>query len=87
MLELKIRFISNNKCIIVIKNLKPGKYAFKFSHDENKNEKLEVNWLGIPKEGFGFSNNPIMIFGPPSFIKTLFEINESKVINSNPKYF
>ncbi len=79
--------IANNKCIIVIENLKPGRYAFKFFHDENKNEKLDVNWLGIPKEGFGFSNNPIMIFGPPSFDKTLFELNESKVKNCKPKYF
>ncbi len=81
------KHIANNKCIIVIEDLKPGKYAFKFFHDENKNEKLDVNLLGIPKEGFGFSNNPSMIFGPPSFGKTLFELNESKVINCKPKYF
>lgn len=59
--------ISHNRCIIVIENLKPGKYAFKFFHDENKNERLDTNWLGIPKEGFGFSNNPRLTFGPPSF--------------------
>ncbi len=35
--------ISNNKCIIVIEDLKPGMYAFKFFHDENKNEKLDTN--------------------------------------------
>jgi uncharacterized protein (DUF2141 family) len=79
--------ISNNKCVIVIENLKPGKYAFKFIHDENKNDKLDTNWLGIPKEGFGFSNNPSMSFGPPSFDKTIFELNESKVIKCKPKYF
>jgi uncharacterized protein (DUF2141 family) len=79
--------ISDNKSLIVIENLKPGRYAFKFFHDENKNEKLDVNWLGIPKEGFGFSNNPSMTFGPPSFDKTIFELKESIVIKCKPKYF
>lgn len=79
--------ISNNQCIIVIENLKQGRYAFKFFHDENKNQKLDTNWMGIPKEGFGFSNNPAMTFGPPSFDKTIFELNESKVIICKPKYF
>jgi uncharacterized protein (DUF2141 family) len=81
------RSISDKKCRIVIENLKPGKYSFKYFHDENKNEKLDTNILGIPKEGFGFSNNPSMTFGPPSFDKTIFELNESKVIKCKPKYF
>jgi len=79
--------ISDNKSLIIIENLNPGRYAFKFFHDENKNEKLDVNWLEIPKEGFGFSNNPSMTFGPPSFDKTIFELNESIVIKCKPKYF
>jgi len=79
--------ISDNKSLIIIENLNPGRYAFKFFHDENKNEKLDVNWLGIPTEGFGFSNNPSMTFGPPSFDKTVFDLTESKVINCKPKYF
>jgi uncharacterized protein (DUF2141 family) len=79
--------ISDRKCIFVIESLKPGKYAFKFIHDENKNDKLDTNWIGIPKEGFGFSNNPSMTFGPPSFEKTIFEMNESIVIKCIPKYF
>ncbi len=81
------RSISDNKCLIVIENLKPGKYGFKFFHDENKNKKLDVNWLGIPKEGFGFSNNPRINFGPPSFEKLIFGLYESKVITNKPKYF
>lgn len=79
--------LSSNSCVIVIHNLKPGKYSFKFFHDENNNKELDTNWIGIPKEGFGFSNNPSMTFGPPSFDKTIFELNESIVIVSKPKYF
>lgn len=81
------RSISDNTCIIVIDSLSPGKYAFKFFHDENKNDTLDVNWIGIPKEGFGFSNNPRMIFGPPSFKRTIFDLVESKKIKTKPTYF
>ncbi|MBW6515150.1 MAG: DUF2141 domain-containing protein [Candidatus Cloacimonetes bacterium] len=79
--------ILENSCVIVIENLEPGMYAFRYFHDENMNEKLDTNWLGIPKEGFGFSNDPKMTFGPPSFEKTLFELNGSEVLTSKPKYF
>lgn len=81
------KVLSSNSCVIVIDNLKPGKYAFKFFHDENNNKVLDTNWLGIPKEGFGFSNDPSMTFGPPSFDKTIFELNESTAIVCKPKYF
>jgi len=79
--------ISENRCVIVIENLEPGMYAFRYFHDENMNDKLDTNWLGIPKEGFGFSNEPRMTFGLPSFEKTLFELINSEVKTSKPKYF
>ena len=79
--------ISEYRCVIVIENLEPGNYSFRYFHDENMNEKLDTNWLGIPKEGFGFSNDPRMTIGPPSFNKTLFELSESQVMKSKPRYF
>jgi uncharacterized protein (DUF2141 family) len=45
----------------------PGRYAAVVIHDENSNMKLDRNFLGIPREGFGFSNNPRVIFSAPSF--------------------
>ncbi len=45
----------------------PGRYAVVVIHDENSNMKLDRNFFGIPKEGFGFSNNPRVIFSAPSF--------------------
>ena len=35
-----------------------GTYAIALVHDTNGNQKLDKNFFGIPKEGFGFSNNP-----------------------------
>jgi uncharacterized protein (DUF2141 family) len=40
------------------KDLAPGTYAVQVMHDENENQKLDSNFLGIPIEGYGFSNNP-----------------------------
>lgn len=45
----------------------PGRYAIVVIHDENENQKLDRNLLGIPKEGFGFSNNPRVVFSAPSW--------------------
>ncbi len=78
--------IVDNKCIIVVNNLSPGKYAFKYFHDKNKNEKLDVKWMGIPKEGYGFSNNAKGTFGPPSFEKTVFSVMENTLIKCTPIY-
>ncbi|MGA9580389.1 MAG: DUF2141 domain-containing protein [Allosphingosinicella sp.] len=46
--------------------LAPGGYAVAIFHDENRNKKLDV-LLGIPREGFGFSRNPVVRFGAPKF--------------------
>jgi uncharacterized protein (DUF2141 family) len=43
-----------------------GRYAIVALHDENSNHKLDRRF-GIPKEGFGFSNNPKVYFTAPSF--------------------
>ena len=45
----------------------PGRYALVAIHDENSNHKLDKNMFGIPKEGFGFSNNPHVVLTAPSF--------------------
>ena len=58
---------SGDSVTVVFENLKPGKYAVSVLHDANKNEDLDKNKLGIPNEGFGFSNNVIGAMGPPSF--------------------
>lgn len=78
--------IVDNQCCMVFDKLQPGRYAFQFIHDENSNKKLDTNWLGIPNEGFGYSNNPSLIKGPPTLKRTLFELNESTVINCKTIY-
>lgn len=45
----------------------PGRYALCVVHDENGNGRLDTNFLGIPREGVGVSNNVRNRFGPPAF--------------------
>jgi uncharacterized protein (DUF2141 family) len=47
--------------------LAPGRYAVAVMHDENANNELDTNMLGIPTEGYGFSRDATGWFGPPSF--------------------
>lgn len=48
-------------------DLPPGDYGVAAIHDENSNHKLDRNFLGIPKEGFGFANNPRVLLTAPTF--------------------
>lgn len=45
----------------------PGVYALAVYHDEDGSRKLTRSGLGLPEEGFGFSNNPSTLAGIPSF--------------------
>lgn len=44
-----------------------GVYAVKVYHDVDSDEVLDTNWIGMPKEPFGFSNDAKGKMGPPSF--------------------
>jgi uncharacterized protein (DUF2141 family) len=44
----------------------PGFYAVALFHDENGNGHFDTTLLGLPAEGFGFSNNPTLYLGPPN---------------------
>ena len=48
-------------------DIPPGTYAMAVIHDENMNGKLDTNWLGLPTEGYGFSNNAKAVLSAPSF--------------------
>ena len=62
-----------------------GTYALSLIHDENANGKLDTS-MAIPKEGFGFSRNPKIMFGPPSFKAASFAINGAASQNVKMKY-
>lgn len=51
----------------------PGAYALAIFHDANSNRKLDT-FMGIPREGFGFSRNPTIRYGAPRFDQVSFEL-------------
>jgi len=50
-----------------IEDLPTGEYALAVLHDENENGKMDFNFLRMPKEGYGVSNNAKSSFGPPKY--------------------
>jgi uncharacterized protein (DUF2141 family) len=72
---------------IVFRDLSPGPIAVAVFHDKNNNSKLDTNFLGMPKEGFAFSNNPKTKFGPPTYGQCTFElVSETTQIALKMKY-
>ncbi|MFC1645760.1 DUF2141 domain-containing protein [Candidatus Omnitrophota bacterium] len=73
--------IANRNCTVFFKGLPYGEYAIKVFHDKNDNKKLDTNFLGIPNEAFGFSNNARGTFGPPAFEKAKFLFSKKNRIH------
>lgn len=61
--------------------LESGNYAIAVFQDINNNGKLDKNWVGIPTEPYGFSNDPVIRFGPPSFNDCLLKLSGQSKIN------
>jgi len=59
---------------LIFSELLTGSYAIKLYQDENNNGALDTNMLGIPSEGYGFSNNPKGI-GQPDFEEAMFTVS------------
>jgi len=62
-------------------NLPFDEYAIAVFHDVNSDHKCNTNMIGIPTEGYGFSNNIKPFLSAPSFSKTKFEFNETSSID------
>ena len=58
---------------LVFTGVPPGDYALMLFHDENANSRLDT-LFGIPREGFGFSRNPVVRFGAPRYEKVDIEL-------------
>lgn len=55
--------------------LPPGRYALSLFQDMNGNRRLDTNFIGIPKEASGSSNNPPARWGPPKFADALVTVD------------
>lgn len=66
--------------LAVFPDLDAGAYAISLYHDENGNKELDTNFLGVPTEGYAFTNNAKGAFGPPSFENAAIKIEEENLI-------
>lgn len=66
--------IISNLARHVFEGLPAGEYAVSVAHDENGNGEVDTNWIGIPKEGVGASNNAKGRMGPPKFKNAKFSV-------------
>lgn len=64
----------------------PGTYAVALFHDENGDGKLDTNFLGIPREGVGVSNNKIRSLGPPTWEDAKFVLKGDVVLDVTLHY-
>jgi uncharacterized protein (DUF2141 family) len=67
------------RVIVTLHDIPPGRYAVTVYHDENANQDLDLNMLGMPKEAYGFSNDPPMLMGPPLFKDSSFDVGDKDV--------
>ena len=66
---------------VAFDNLPHGTYALAVFHDENQDEKLNTNFVGIPKEPYGFSNNARPAFSAPGFKEASFAFQKGQAVS------
>jgi len=79
------RFPKSEDNTYVITPLPQGEYALAIFQDLNGNATLDKSFWGIPREPYGFSNNPEATMGPPSFDKCRFDISKDKTLKIDLK--
>ena len=71
--------IKSTKAEWVFEHMPYGSYSIKAFHDENGNSRLDKDFLGMPTERYGFSNNARGRFGPPTFASAAFTLNSPQL--------
>ena len=85
--QFKVSTIRGNIATLTFTGLALGDYAVAVYHDENNNNKMDTNFMGIPSEGYGASNDAKGFMGPPKFADAKFQLNSSsQMINIRLRY-
>lgn len=64
-------------------NLQPGRYAIFVFHDANSNNRMDKNFVGVPKEGYGASRNKLPFAAAPNFNNNAFNISAGTTTTVN----
>jgi uncharacterized protein (DUF2141 family) len=66
--------------VVTLKDVPPGTWAVLAYQDENENNELDRNFIGIPSENYGFSRNARGKFGPPGFEDAAIEVGGDRTV-------
>ncbi len=72
--------VKNRNAQATFQNVPAGNYALFVFHDENSNNKIDKNFLGIPKEGYGASKNKLPFAGAPTFNDNRFTVENNSTM-------
>src|SRR5687767_11613531 len=75
--------IRNKEASISFSNIPPGIYAVFLFHDTNNNNRMDKNFLGIPKEGYGSSKNKLPFAAAPGFDENKFQVAPNSIVRLN----
>ena len=79
--------VTNESHMVTFKDLPYGEYALIFLHDENGNEDMDTNLVGMPQEGYGASNNAVNLLSAPKYEEAKFKMNMEKVVQNLKIYY
>lgn len=68
---------STGPITVAFENLAPGTYAVGAYHDENNNDHLDTNFLGLPTEGYALSNGVRAVMSKPTFQQAAFTVGNA----------
>ena len=78
---VKIVDSDSKKIKVELSSIKSGWWAMAMLQDENGNKEMDYNFLGVPQESFGFSNNPVIFMAEPSFDECKFYLQSDTSIS------
>lgn len=79
--------IQDKQATFSFSGLAKDRYAISIVHDENGNGRMDTNFLGIPNEGYGASNDAKGNMGPPAFEDAAFQVNRADLsLQINMRY-
>ena len=81
-----LKKIDNKIMHYTFKNLPKGDYALTVVHDTNSNGKMDTYFFGMPKEGYGLSNNKKSKFSPPTFKESKFYFDKTQTMKIKIHY-
>ena len=77
--------IEDKKASITLKDIPTGVYAVSAFHDTNNNKKMDTNFLGIPKEPTGMSNDATGFMGAPKYKDAKFKVTKDTALTITVK--